>query len=308
MTQGEDNFVVTYASLAEALTAVFGESGELSSAQAVYGGDTASCRQLVLRSGQEVFLKLGRSSSIAAFVEEARGLKALRETGALLVPEVLALGVEEGRGFLLLSYVDNGSERHNWEELGQGLARLHEHVFPASSSFYLDGSFGFSCDNFIGRGRQRNTPHSSWVEFFAKERLLPMYEQAKEELGRGERECFERLLTRLPDWLGEPSHPSLLHGDLWMGNVLWKKDSGRPVLIDPAVYFGHPEADLAMTELFGGFAEEFYRTYQACHPLEPGYEKRRDIYNLYHLLNHLNLFGEAYLPDVRRILLTYGRP
>lgn len=163
------------------------------------------------------------------------------------------------------------------------------------------GKYGFYCDNYIGRHSQVNTGYESWTGFFRDCRLEPQFRDAARYFDKEELKRITRLLDRIDEILVEPEYPSLLHGDLWGGNVIAGND-GAAWLIDPAVYVGHAEADLAMTELFGGFPPVFYDAYKEAAPLQPGYERRRDVYNLYHLLNHLNLFGRMYLPEVRHII------
>ena len=152
---------------------------------------------------------------------------------------------------------------------------------------------------------QDNTPERNWISFYRVHRLEVQYLKARHYLDSSDREAMQHILDHLDRWLIEPSHPSLLHGHLWNGNYLIGKN-GCAWLIDPAVYVGHAEADLAMTELFGGFSPIFYDAYQESAPLEAGYADRRDLYHLYHLLNHLNLFGLVYMPSVRSILRRYG--
>jgi fructosamine-3-kinase len=181
--------------------------------------------------------------------------------------------------------------------LGRGLAAQHRTTAE---------TFGLDHDNFCGSNAQINTPTDDWVTFFGERRLGYQMELVRSRGRlpgrRGDR--LENLIAQLGNWL--PSHPpaSLLHGDLWGGNWLVTA-MGEPALIDPAVYYGHREADLAFTELFGGFPAAFYQAYQSAWPLDPGYEERKPLYNLYHLLNHLNLFGESYGGGVDSILQRY---
>lgn len=199
----------------------------------------------------------------------------------------------------MMEFLEKGKPAKDfWESFGRQLARMHQ---AGTEGLAGEGVFGFFEDNFIGAGRQVNTPHKSWISFFRECRLKPQLRQAACYLSPDERQGAGRLLERLDDILEEPQRPSLLHGDLWSGNFLAGPD-GRAWLIDPAAYVGHAEADLAMTELFGGFPQRFYDAYQEQSPIQAGYRGRRDIYNLYHLLNHLNLFGESYLPSVRGII------
>ena len=184
----------------------------------------------------------------------------------------------------------------------QNLAAMHN----ADTSIYFEkgGKFGFFQDNFIGARPQVNTPCDSWISFFRDNRLAPQFKDADSYFDSSDRALITKLLDHLEDFLIEPEKPSLLHGDLWRGNVMCGPD-GKAMLIDPACYVGHAEADLAMTELFGGFPPEFYEAYCNSRPLQPGYENRRDLYNLYQLLNHLNLFGPSYLEPVKSIVAEY---
>ena len=164
--------------------------------------------------------------------------------------------------------------------------------------------YGFPQNNFIGARPQNNTWSDSWITFFRDQRLAPQFRDADSYFTPADREKITKLLDNLDRFLVEPEHPSLLHGDLWAGNVMCGPD-GKAMLIDPACYIGHREADLAMTQLFGGFPQAFYEEYKKAAPLQPGYEERRDLYNLYQLLNHLNLFGPTYLGPVLSIVDEY---
>ena len=174
-----------------------------------------------------------------------------------------------------------------------------------TSALLSEGRFGLDRDNYIGAGEQINTPKASWVDFFRECRLSVQLRRASHYFDHNLLALSSRLLDRLSELLTEPASPALLHGDLWSGNYIEGSD-GKAWLIDPAVYLGHPEADLAMTELFGRFHPGFYRAYQEESPLQAGYEDRRDLYNLYHLLNHLNLFGPSYLSAVAGIIRRYA--
>ena len=162
--------------------------------------------------------------------------------------------------------------------------------------------FGWVRDNTIGATPQPNTPDPDWVRFWARQRLgFQLALAARNGHGGALQRLGETLLGRLPDLLDHAPAPSLLHGDLWGGNLGYMRD-GEPVIYDPAVYYGDREADLAMTELFGGFGGDFYAAYREAWPLDPGYASRRDLYNLYHVLNHLNLFGGGYLGQALNLL------
>ncbi len=190
------------------------------------------------------------------------------------------------------------------ERFGAGLAALHRAQAPRSSQ---QGPYGFECDNFIGSLPQQNRWHADWTTFFREERLEPQLARARRS-GHWRSEWTaqtERIRVRLGDWIPNSPHPSMLHGDLWSGNALAGAD-GYPWLVDPAAYVGDREADLAMTELFGGFSARFYEAYRTGAPLDSGYEDRRELYNLYHLLNHLNHFGAGYAAGVANVLRRFG--
>ena len=271
---------------------------ELRKSEPVSGGDINEAFALTLTDGTRVFMKSNRTAPPAFFRAEAEGLAAMDATGAVSVPKVIAVGSDAATGaFLLLQWVESAPRaRDFWEDFGRSLAMMHAAPAPAR--------FGWAHDNYIGASPQINAPRDSWVGFFRDCRLAPQFERAKCWFNAGDRRRVEHLLTHLEDHLIEPERPALLHGDLWSGNFITGGD-GRAWLIDPAVYVGHPEADLAMTELFGGFHPRFYDAYREARPLQPGYARRRDLYNLYHLLNHLNLFGGVYLGVVQSILKRY---
>ena len=235
-----------------------------------------------------LFLKINAPGALSMFEAEAEGLAELRAATAVSVPDTVDVGLAGGAAYLALSWVDLQDKTAAGERaLGAALARQHRVTAER---------FGWHRENTIGSTPQRNTLTSDWLEFLRTDRLGFQLELASErglpgeELDRG-----RRLLERL-DWFfsDHAPVPSLLHGDLWSGN--WGCDGvGTPYIYDPAVYYGDREADLAMTRLFGGFGHAFYSAYQSEWPLETGWEARVDLYNLYHLLNHFNLFGHGYL-------------
>ena len=296
-------------SLGDALARTFGPGARVADRRSVSGGDINRAARLTVDDGTgktvPVFVKENSASLLSMFEAEAAGLAALRATGAIDVPEVLACGTEGASSFLLLEWVDRSAPLPGfWEDFGQRLAQMHS--ADTGSLFGSTQQFGFPGDNFIGSTPQINEPRDSWVAFFRDCRLAPQFRMAFDAglLDPSVRQDADRLLGRLDKLLVEPDAPSLLHGDLWGGNYMVGPD-GKAMLIDPAAYVGHREADLAMTELFGGFAPAFYEAYRVAAPLQPGYEERRDLYNLYHLLNHLNLFGFSYAPSVLRTLRKY---
>lgn len=240
------------------------------------------------------FVKTGEGGDLARYTAEAAGLAALRATGAVRVPDVYACGLVEGQARLEIEFLDlRGLDRESGALLGRQLADLHRH---------LGERFGWEEDNWIGGSPQLNGWRDEWPRFFAERRLRPQLAWARGKvtdrklIDEGE-SLADRLAAFFVDY--HPL-PSLLHGDLWSGNASALPD-GTPVIFDPAVYYGDREADVAMSELFGGFPESFYAAYRTAWPLAPGYETRKTLYNLYHVLNHFNLFGAGYLGQVRRM-------
>jgi len=281
---------------------VSGNGVAVRSSRRIGGGSINEASRLTLTDGTELFLKRNASRHEGLFREEARGLRALRRAGRPRVPEPVAIGEDGGTQFLLLEYVATGRRGPDFPTaLGEQLAALHRTV--------RSDRCGFDEDNHIGSTPQLNGWDPDWYRFFGEMRLVPQMERARAAgyADTAMERRLHRLVSRLPGLLPplDPGGASLLHGDLWGGNVIAGPE-GEPVLIDPAVYFGHREADLAMTELFGGFGSAFFRRYREVWPLEPGYDDRRDLYNLYHLLNHLNLFGTGYLGSCSAILRRYG--
>jgi protein-ribulosamine 3-kinase len=248
-------------------------------------------------SGGDFFIKWNDSAEADMFEAEAKGLALLKQAGALPVPEVIGQGQVEGRPFLLLEYLDSRTPHKDyWQALGQGLAQLHATT---------QENYGLDYNNYIGRLPQHNEPLPGWVDFFIQRRLEPQLGLAyyNQQVDKTFLERFRKLYPQLKELLVEEP-PALLHGDLWSGNVM-TGPKGAAWIIDPAVYYGHREAELAFTRLFGGFDPAFYSAYQEAKPMENGYEERFDIYNLYPLLVHVNLFGAAYLSGVQQTLNRY---
>jgi len=294
------NKIKEYGSLSEAVKDLFGESRYVERRSYVSGGDINEACVLTLDDGSLVFMKSNTVSSLPNFRAEAAGLNEIRRTGAIGVPEVLGAGTDEGISFLLMEYIIGGRRVSGfWETFAAELAAMH------SAEVSGKGEYGFYEDNWIGSREQRNTPHSSWILFFRDCRLAPQFNAAARYFSTEDRKKIEYLLSHLDRFLIEPERPSLVHGDLWSGNMITGND-GKGWLIDPAVYYGHPEIDLAMTELFGGFPPAFYEAYKGTGMMQPGYEDRRELYDLYQLLNHLNMFGSGYLPGVKRIVKRYA--
>jgi protein-ribulosamine 3-kinase len=228
---------------------------------------------------------------------EALGLQTLRESNTFRIPDVVVEDCTNVYQYLLLEYIESKPKASGyWANFGILLQKMHR--------FHSD-SFGLDYNNYIGSLQQRNKLHRNWSEFFIEERLKPQLKIAvNNNLVKPKSiSKFELLFEKLPGILVQEP-PSLLHGDLWSGNVLCD-EKGKPCLIDPSVYYGNREMDLAMTQLFGGFDEEFLDVYQAQFPLEKGFESRFLIYKLYPLMVHLNLFGRSYWPQVVSIINRY---
>lgn len=265
----------------------FAELG-ISHAEPVTGGCIHRCYR-ARRGDRDVFLKLNEARFADAFAAEADGLTALRVAGCR-APEPVAFGTVGASAYLLLEFLELRPSG-DFAALGRIVAAVHR---------CQSERCGWPRDNYIGSTPQRNRWHESWAAFWRERRLEPQLALAASNGYR---------LDVPPVWQLLEAHqpaPSLLHGDLWSGNAAFLPD-GAPVLFDPAVYYGDREADLAMTELFGGFPPEFYAAYNAAWPLARGYERRKHLYNLYHLLNHLNLFGGGYLAQVRATLRLLAR-
>ncbi len=271
--------------------------GEITDANPVGGGCINETLQIATNSGEAAFLKWNASAPPEFFPAEVRGLEVLRRTveregiGGLRIPEVLGTGEAGGVAWLLLEFVETGTQTAEfWRALGSGLAHLHRAATPT----------GLGQANYIGPLRQENPRGLPWPGFWVEQRIEPQLRLAVDAghfAGR-DGKVVRRLLDRAEDLLPDlhPDQMALLHGDLWSGNV-FPDGSGKAVLVDPAVYLGDPRVDLAMTELFGGFAPGFRSAYDAT--LDPGPDYGavlRDMYQLYPLLVHVNLFGESYLP------------
>jgi fructosamine-3-kinase len=286
-----------FCSISDGIKACFGESVTIKDKSYVGGGDINEAQCLLLSNGEKIFVKSNSIYNKGFFEAEEIGINAIAATETIQVPELLFRGVDESteKAFLSMRYVSGASRVQGfWEMFGQSLANMH---LADTSGFVSDGKYGFDTDNYIGATQQINSPRDSWVEFFRECRLAPQFKMAERYFDNSSVKKIIKLLDKLPELLIEPKQPSLLHGDLWSGNYI-VGDDGQAWLIDPAVYVGHAEADLAMTELFGRFPTEFYNSYATVNPIDSGYKDRRDLYNLYHLTNHLNLFGETYLSAV----------
>jgi protein-ribulosamine 3-kinase len=257
------------------------------------GGSINQAFRLESTDGDCYFLKLNQARFLTMFVAEAAGLDAIAATNTLRVPQTVACGTSGEQSYLVLEHL--ALQPHgNAHLLGEQLATLHRCMGPG---------FGFAQDNFIGTMAQPNNWKDSWIDFWREQRLgFQLRLIASNGHGKRLQILGDKLLDRLPFFFaGYTPQPSLLHGDLWSGNHAFTAD-GSPAIFDPAVYYGDRECDLAMTELFGGYSANFYAAYRAVWPLDKGYAIRRDLYNLYHILNHANLFGGGYLTQAAQML------
>jgi fructosamine-3-kinase len=260
----------------------------------IAGGCINEC-YVVRGEGRSYFVKLNAPARADMFAAEAEGLAEIARSHTVRVPRPVSRGASAKASWLVLEHLElrPGDER-SMGELGRYVARMHR---------VTGERYGWHRDNTIGATPQVNTRSDDWIAFWRERRLGYQLKLAGSRGHSGRLIANgERLLETLPLFFhGYTPPPSLLHGDLWSGNVALEA-GGDPVIYDPAVFYGDREADLAMTELFGGFSQSFYQAYRAEYPLDPGYETRKHLYNLYHVLNHLNLFGGGYGAKAQRMI------
>jgi len=272
---------------------------QIQSAHAVSGGDIHQAYLLNTSIGN-LFLKLNHSASLPLFTTEAYSLKAIANSNSLRCPNVFAFGLHNQQAWLLLEHL---TLSHQGDDVQRGLdlALMHRQINRHSQT--ITQPFGWFQDNFIGHTPQKNLWHTDWIHFYGEQRLRPQLELA--QLRGAHRNLFERgceLIEQLPFWFKDyQPDASLLHGDLWGGNSAFTTH-GEAVIFDPASYYGDRETDLAMTELFGGFSADFYKGYNEAFPLDKGYARRKPLYNLYHVLNHFNLFGGHYEQQAEQLI------
>lgn len=265
--------------------------------QFVGGGCIAQTQVIKTSGGESYFLKAGFINSM--FFNEANGLNELARADCIKVPKVILVDND----FLLLKHIKTGNKPiHFFQDFGRAFAQMHQ---------FKSERFGFYEDNFIGSTPQINICNNeeaiNWPLFYFNKRLLYQFLLAEQNgyVDLEFRKLFSKIESKLEMILdGSEENPCLLHGDLWGGNYM-VDENGNAVLIDPAVYYGHREADLAMTKLFGGFSPQFYKSYHETYPLKEGHEFRQNIYLLYHVLNHLNLFGSSYKSQAEQLMRTY---
>ena len=252
------------------------------------GGGCINQAYLISSGIERYFVKLNQASRMEMFVAEAKGLQEMAATATIKVPAPICWGIARENSYLVLECLDLTSRGNsqNWAEMGRNLATMHDYRVSNTAKF------GWHINNTIGSTPQLNSWETDWTIFFKNQRLGYQFQLARRKGGHFPQ--AERLLAAIPDLLANHQpQPSLVHGDLWGGNASFTT-VGIPVIFDPATYWGDREVDLAMTELFGGFPAAFYQGYESVYPLAPGYARRKQLYNLYHILNHYNLFGGGY--------------
>ncbi|MEK6748346.1 MAG: fructosamine kinase family protein [Pseudomonadota bacterium] len=277
----------------QAIAQALGRTFRSQTPRAIGGGSINEA--FVVSDGRtQVFVKLNSVAHGDMFAAEAAGLRELAIPKALRVPAVIAEGKAGRRCFLVLEFIEFSANGGAIDRFGEGLARLHRHT---------QAQFGWARDNTLGATPQINTPHRLWPDFYAHRRLEYQFRLAADAGYRGTMlRDGERLLSDLGKFfVTYRPCPSLLHGDLWSGNYAYDTQ-GAPVIFDPAVYYGDREADIAMTELFGGFPPAFYSAYKNAWPLDDGYQVRKILYNLYHVLNHFHLFGGSYARQAEQMV------
>lgn len=259
------------------------------------GGGCINQANRIEGNGRQFFVKLNNAVSLSMFEAEAAGLQEIHNSRTLRVPVPVCWGNNSSTAWLVLEYLEIGRQsRSSATALGSRLAAMHQ---------VSVGEFGWTRNNTIGATQQINDRSTDWIEFWRKCRLGYQLQLARANGYSGRLQAQGERLTEQLDAFFPGTQPvaSLLHGDLWSGNYSFD-DSGEPVVFDPAVYYGDRETDIAMTELFGGFPDAFYTAYRDAYPLDPGYTTRKTLYNLYHILNHLNLFGSGYLRQAEQMM------
>jgi len=275
---------------------VTGQTFGLQKVEAMQGGDINRVYRLQ-GSTQSYFVKLNKASLLAMFEVESLGLHDLASTHTLRTPKPICSGIVGEDAFLVLEYVALQSlSSRSQQQLGEQLAQLHQ----VQQSY-----FGWHHDNYIGSNLQKNTRENDWVHFWQEQRLAVQLELAAQNGYAGKLQTLgAELYGLVPQFFSSyQTQASLLHGDLWSGNAA-ADEQGQAIIYDPACYYGDREADIAMTELFGGYSYDFYVAYENVWPLDSGYKARKNLYNLYHILNHLNLFGSGYLHQAEAMMQT----
>ncbi|ASC72483.1 hypothetical protein XM38_034400 [Halomicronema hongdechloris C2206] len=278
--------------LAEQIANATGERFQLCDRTAIGGGCINQAYRI--SDGQRsYFLKVNQASQLAMFEAEALGLKEIYDSHTIRVPKPICWGIADSSAYIVMEWLDFGSgNQDSWYQMGQNLAAMHRVTNPKG--------FGWDRNNTIGDTPQQNPWTQDWVDFYREQRLRYQFSLAHRRGGHFPRE--DELLSAVPALLcGHDPAPALVHGDLWSGNASVTQ-AGEPVILDPATYYGDREVDIAMSELFGRFPTPFYQGYDAAYPLDEGYAQRKTLYNLYHIINHFNLFGGGYGSQANRMI------
>ena len=273
------------------------QSGEILSSRSIGGGSINSAYQINTAKSQ-YFLKYNSAAYPNMFESEFKGLELLAGSHSIRIPKTLFYYEGKAYSCLLMEYIESGGKNAEfWKLFAEQLAKMHR----SSSDF-----FGLSFDNYMGSLPQSNQKHTDFVEFFINERLIPQVKLARDSsfMSRQNLRQMDSLYIELGNIFPKEA-PALVHGDLWSGNFM-NDEMGHPVIMDPAVYYGHREVDIAMTTMFGGFSSDFYDHYNSYYPMEPGWQSRMDYYKLYPILIHVNLFGASYLYDLQRIISSFA--
>jgi len=278
------------------ISQVTGQAFEIKNRRSV-GGGCINQSYALIGDNSTYFVKLSQASQVQMFEAEALGLKQMFATQTIRVPKPICLGTAADSAYIVLEWLELGGGKNTQvsAEMGRQLAAMHRAKLPQET----EGKFGWNQNNTIGSTPQINTWTSNWAEFFTEHRLGYQFQLARRRGGHFSQQ--DKLLAIVPKLLDHQPQPSLVHGDLWGGNAA-VTTSGEPVILDPATYVGDREVDIAMTELFGGFPAGFYRGYNEVWPLDEGYQGRKTLYNLYHILNHFNLFGGGYGSQANRMI------
>ncbi|MCN4144668.1 MAG: fructosamine kinase family protein [Thiohalomonas sp.] len=259
---------------------------QIQNKKSIGGGSINSAYQVTGNDGQLYFIKLNTASLEFMFQVEFDSLNELLQIDTIQIPPPVCFGTADSKSYLVLEYITMNPSGDQ-QQLGYALAQMHK---------ITTSQYGWYQNNIIGSTPQSNNMQSNWLTFWREERLLPQFKMLYEKGYKNQLQPLsDKLLNNLDSLLANHNPPaSLLHGDLWSGNYAFD-DQGRPIIFDPALYYGDREADLGMTELFGGFRQDFYQAYNEAWPLDNDYNQRKTLYNLYHILNHANLFGTTYL-------------
>lgn len=279
------------------LSAHFSKKQEILSIIPVHGGSINSCFHLKTGKGS-YFIKINDAKKYPDMFEtEVKGLSLLKPASTFHIPEIYFIDEHNGRSFLLMEFIQSDTETAGfWGNFAKSLAELHRNTAD---------NFGLDHDNYIGSLKQYNKPKSSWTNFYIENRLAVQEKMARDsgKINFVMSKKFDRLYSKLENLFPEEK-PALIHGDLWSGNFMTDPE-GKPVIIDPAVYYGHREMDIAMSQLFGGFSAKLYNFYQEYFPMEKAWQERMDLYQLYPLMVHVNLFGGTYAMQVKGIMEKY---